>query len=302
MTTKNIIKKAAKILITAFLLMGMMPVNQIFAQDDEAEIEKISPMLRLTVTKNQDNTRVLAATLSYRDPETREVKQVVGASLIFVTGWDNRDKIETIQTDSKGNAKCILPADYVFLRNKDGYIYFAVEFEGNELLDSKESELEIIDIALEISFEIIDSVKTVLVKAEKILGEGKTEELSEESIPVFVNRMFSHLKIGEIDLENGEGVFEFPSNIPGDTLGMLTVIAKFEEHETFATVLKGGEIDWGVVTSHHTVYHARSLWTQVAPVWMIVTLSIMLLGVWGHYIYTIIQLIRLKRIKPEPAE
>jgi hypothetical protein len=301
MTTKNIIKNTAKILLIAFLLLMMMPVNQIFAQDDEAVTEKISPMLRLTVTKNQDNSRLLAATLSYRDPETREVKQVVGAPLIFVTGWDNPDKIETIQTDSRGSAKCILPADYIFSRNKEGFIFFGVEFEGNELLDSKESEMEVIDIALEISFEIIDSVKTVLVKAEKILGEGKTEALSEESIPVFVNRMFSHLKIGEIDLEDGEGVFEFPANIPGDTLGMLNVIVKFEEHETFATVLKSGNIDWGVVTSHHTVYHPRSLWTQVAPVWMIVTLSIMLLGVWGHYIYTIIQLIRLKRIKSEPA-
>ena len=36
---------------------------------------------------------------------------------------------------------------------------------------------------------------------------------------------------------------------------------------------------------------------------VIITLSIMLTGVWSHYIYVIIQLIRLRRIarKEEPA-
>jgi len=41
-------------------------------------------------------------------------------------------------------------------------------------------------------------------------------------------------------------------------------------------------------------YIARELWTPIAPVWMIVTLIIMLAGVWGHYIFAVIQLIIIK--------
>ncbi len=42
---------------------------------------------------------------------------------------------------------------------------------------------------------------------------------------------------------------------------------------------------------------ARELWTPIAPMWMIITLIIMLAGVWGHYIYAIVQLIGIRRSK-----
>ncbi len=35
---------------------------------------------------------------------------------------------------------------------------------------------------------------------------------------------------------------------------------------------------------------------------MIITLSILLAGVWGHYIYVVIQLLRLKRIARKEKE
>jgi len=35
-------------------------------------------------------------------------------------------------------------------------------------------------------------------------------------------------------------------------------------------------------------------WTKIAPKWMIYTLSVLLAGVWGHYLFAIISLIRIK--------
>jgi hypothetical protein len=175
-------------------------------------------------------------------------------------------------------------------------IRFAVEFEGDDKFETASAEVDLIDLDIKMFLEVIDSIPTVRVQVSKILDDGKVEPMNEETIPVYVERMFSHLKIGEITLTEGEGTFEFPNNIPGDTLGIVKVIAKFDDHETYATVLKSEKIDWGNKTFHHTVYHPRSLWTAVAPLWMIITLSVMLLGVWGHYIYTIVELVRLKRL------
>jgi hypothetical protein len=39
----------------------------------------------------------------------------------------------------------------------------------------------------------------------------------------------------------------------------------------------------------------RELWTPVAPLWMIITLVILLAGVWAHYVYAVIQMIRIKQ-------
>jgi hypothetical protein len=38
----------------------------------------------------------------------------------------------------------------------------------------------------------------------------------------------------------------------------------------------------------------RALWTKIAPRWMIYSLSILLAGVWGHYMFAVISLIRIK--------
>ncbi|MCK5367862.1 MAG: hypothetical protein KAQ62_04895, partial [Cyclobacteriaceae bacterium] len=40
----------------------------------------------------------------------------------------------------------------------------------------------------------------------------------------------------------------------------------------------------------------RALWHTNAPLWMIITLIILLVGVWGHYIFVIINLFKLKSL------
>ena len=52
---------------------------------------------------------------------------------------------------------------------------------------------------------------------------------------------------------------------------------------------------WGTPTDYSVPVSHRALWTKTAPKWMIYTLSILLAGVWGHYLFAIISLIRIKR-------
>jgi len=286
--------------ITIFLVFGGISKAQ-EGNDSLSAVEKISPSLQFQVVKNNDGTRTLNASFEYRDPETREFVKVENIDLTFITGTDAATKIGVFKTDQNGKVKTILPVDYNYTRDESGLIHFAVEFDGNDKFESSSSEVDLVDLQIKLSLEIVDSIKTVKVEAAKVLANGKTEPLNEETIPIFVKRMFGYMNIGEISLADGEGTLEFPNAIPGDTLGMLTVVAKLDDHETFGNVLKSESINWGIKTSHHTVYHPRSLWTSVAPVWMIVTLSIMLLGVWGHYIYVMVELIRLKKIKKETA-
>jgi hypothetical protein len=61
--------------------------------------------------------------------------------------------------------------------------------------------------------------------------------------------MFSQLKVGEVSIEEGEGIFEFPNDIPGDTLGMVTILAKIVDHDDFANLAKSQDVAWGVVTN-----------------------------------------------------
>lgn len=98
--------------------------------------------------------------------------------------------------------------------------------------------------------------------------------------------------------EDGTGYIEFPTSIIGDSLGNVLVISRLEDHYDYGNVEVSGEINWAIPKKLLTAEGpVRELWTPIAPLWMIITLIIMLSGVWGHYIYAIIQLIKIRRSK-----
>ena len=94
------------------------------------------------------------------------------------------------------------------------------------------------------------------------------------------------------------GYIDFPPSLIGDSLGNILVIARPEDHYDYGNVEVSAEINWAIPKKLLSAEGpVRKLWTPIAPLWMIITLIIMLSGVWGHYIYAIIQLVKIKRSK-----
>jgi hypothetical protein len=155
------------------------------------------------------------------------------------------------------------------------------------------TEVTFKDVILDMTLTEVDSIKTVTVTAHTI-ENGKEIPVSGETVSVFVPRMFSNLLIGDLTLDDsGIASLEFPTDLPGGKEGNLTIVAAFIDNATYGNVEKREIIHWGLPTDYLPTSH-RALWTQRAPGWMIYTLSVLLAGVWGHYFYAIISLIRIK--------
>ena len=163
----------------------------------------------------------------------------------------------------------------------------------NICAQDKASENTFKKVIFDMTLSVVDSIKTVTVTAHTF-ENGKEIPVSGETVSVFVPRMFSNLVIGEITLDDsGSGSLEFPNDLPGGKDGNLLIVAGFIENETFGNIEKRETIHWGLPTDYLPTSH-RALWTQRAPSWMIYTLSVLLAGVWGHYLFAIISLIRIK--------
>jgi hypothetical protein len=171
---------------------------------------------------------------------------------------------------------------------------FSSNFKGNDTIEAGTADITIRDVKLEMILTKVDSVKTLSVKA--FVDEKGTEKpVSGEAVKVYVPRMFSLLPIGELTLDDkGTASVGFPSDLPGDKDGKLTIIARFEENASFGNVEKREELNWGLPTDYSVPKTHRALWTKTAPKWMIYTLSVLLIGVWGHYLFALISLVRIK--------
>jgi hypothetical protein len=155
---------------------------------------------------------------------------------------------------------------------------------------------------IKMEFTEVDSVKTINVTAHT-LENGKEIPITGESISVYVPRMFSNFMIAELTLDDsGSASTEFPNDLPGGKEGNLTIAAGFINNATYGNASASEVKHWGMPTDYLPTSH-RALWTSRAPNWMIITLSILLAGVWGHYFFAVISLIRIRlHAKKEKAK
>ncbi|HLP75106.1 MAG TPA: hypothetical protein VK155_19540 [Bacteroidales bacterium] len=255
------------------------------------ESGKITPYVTLQYFKNNGDSSYLRITLTYS--KNRVEIPLEGLKIIFRSGDSAGRILSEGTTGEKGVAICNLNLSGLS-KDDNGFRPFTASFDGNDSVEAASAELNIRDASLIMECSEADSVKTISLKAEKF-ENGKMVPAGGEVVNVYVPRMFSMLPVGEVTLDdNGTGSVEFPSDLPGDLNGNVYVIARFEEHPEFGNIERKEVRKWGVpfVATNHT--SKRALWTKTAPKWMIYTLTILLAGVWSHYLFSIISLIRIK--------
>lgn len=182
--------------------------------------------------------------------------------------------------------------------DSDGKLNFRARFEATGEYPEAEESVTAKPAWINLAFTLEDTVKTLTVNALQNDSKGNKIPLAGETVHVYIPRLFSLLKIGEISLdEQGTGTMEFPTTLVGDAAGNLTVVARIEEHDDFGFVQGKDEVNWGIPKHYFAAEKpSRELWTPIAPIWMIITLLIMLAGVWAHYAYAIYELVMIKRI------
>jgi hypothetical protein len=148
---------------------------------------------------------------------------------------------------------------------------------------------------MEISFFQKGQEKMIDLKA---FETGKKEEwvpVDKLDIKFYVPRTFSFLKFGQGTITNGLTSMEFPTTIPGNQMGYLTVVAKVEENETYGNVSVSGIINWGKPLIPVKIVK-RGLGDTDAPLWMVYTLIVLLSLVWFHYMYVIFTVFRIRHL------
>lgn len=276
------------------LLTGFLINTNSLAQENDADNYKM--LFRFKTVKQHDNTRLLEVSFIGQNKEDRKDKiPVYDAEIKFYNiSGDNEALLGAAKTNKEGIANITLPVDQSYVSDEDGFINFTARFEGSDALDEEEDEILIKDLFLVLNLAEIDSVKTVLVKANLKDSLGVETPVAELDIIISVGGMLSKMKLEEDTLEDGEFEFKFPTNLQGDADGNLTVYAIIDDHDEFGNVVQKQTINWGIFNKKESEA-SNTLWSEAAPIWMYVVLTILLVGVWANYVYTIINLLKIKK-------
>ncbi len=278
----NKINTTKKSLVVVILMILAMHLNA-----------QIATTLELKAIKSNDESRIYDVKMT--GESEAGVVPVFEAKIDFFTAAEGKTELlGSVVTQKDGKATLKLEKGTHYLAGKDGVNEVKAVFTGQGKLSSSEASVKFRDLNVLITLNEKDSTNSIVVKASSLGPNGEAIPLKETNFNLYVQGLFTKLKIGECFVDGGEGSFDFPKNIPGDENGNLQIFVRLEENEVFGDVEKIEKAKWG---NHRTgfVEPERSLWTSGAPIWMITTLIILLAGVWSHYLYAVIQMIKIRK-------
>ncbi len=282
-----------RVVFLAVITLLIVP-SSIYAQGktDSTTVENSKLTFSYLCTSN-DSVCLTANLFVKKESDTYGLKN---ATVEFFTNQENRlNPLGTVVTNQDGDA--VLNVVLGNLKpDKEGLISYIAKFAGTSKYTEVSATFSAEPAKLRLSFNIQDSIRYLNVIGTCKDSKGQEVALPKETVILYVPRLFSLLKIGEVSLDDqGKGSFEFPNGIVGDTLGNLKIIAKIEESEKYGFVQGTSTINWGVPKQYYKAeVPSRELWTPIAPMWMIITLIIMLAGVWAHYAYAVWELVMIK--------
>ncbi len=292
-TMHNIfLKVMVKGLMALLLLIGLLSYD-LMGQE--------RTRLRLNYQKDSKGDKNIAATLY--SGRGRNMVYLEDA-LITLTAANNDTTITLarISTNADGIALLKVEKGYQFPLDDEGFTTIEATYEGNDEYRGASSDLEVKDLNFEIEFEEVDSVKTVMVKAYELDSAGNEVPVEGLLMYIGIQRLFSILPVGEV-MRSEDGVYslEFPDDIPGDSTGTYEVVARIEDNDFYGYVTQRDEVQWGIPVSYAVDPYPRRLWTEEAPLWMIISVFVVLIGAWYHFFLSIYKLNKIKNVPDLPG-
>ena len=267
------------------------------AKPEVKEVTTYAPLISFISVQKSDNSVDLKATVQAKI--SGALTKLPGLKIEFTIGSDSlTKKLGEAITDSRGFAILTCKPEQL-TTDKEGKLNFKASLAGKDSIESAEELVSVKRARLEITPVKEDSLLTVKVKLVD-LSTGTETAVPETDLGVFVQRLFSALKLGEGKTdEAGEASIEIPNNLPGDAKGNITLLAKLDENEVYGNLEAAVTQQWGTPVSDELKALPRALWSTHPPIWMLVTFVVLMSAVWGHYLVIIIQLFRLRKEEPK---
>ena len=125
----------------------------------------------------------------------------------------------------------------------------------------------------------------------------KEQPLDSASVAVFIEGYFGGLLLGKKESGiKGVTYFDVDTQLPGDKDGNATIIVKVSKGYAYKKVVKKLNILKPKVVS--SAIEGRHLWSTncMAPIWLIVTFLVAVIGVWGTLLYVVLKLRKIKKL------
>lgn len=257
--------------------------------------KKQTARIQVEYFKDHEGGERVVATLKVKTDRYRVHEN---ALIHFYTVNDtSRVLLDKISTDANGEAIYVIENEQKIHKDSSGVMTFEVEYSGNASIKNAQKSVQVKRVNLKTSFFQEDDLKYISVDVYELQPDDTNTPIEGHEIFLYIKGTFSLLNIGkETTDEEGKIKIEFPVDMPGDTIGLLTIVTQIEDSDTYGNVESRGDINWGIPVPLKAAKH-RGLGDTDAPLWMVYTLITLLSIVWFTYVYVVFLVVKIKRAK-----
>ncbi len=274
-------------------LIAFVPGLALWAQDAELSSTK----MQAAYYKDQEGLERIVARLLIKSERYEPFANMEVS--FYVAADTSKILLEKMTTNEKGEAVYVLQDKDKTYMDVTGQLAFEVTYDGSATAESAAKDIQVKMAELKVSFFQEDTSKFIAVEAFETSGVDSITPIAAVEIGLYIKGTFSYFSIAkDITDETGKLIVPFPVEMPGDTLGIITIAAKIEDHDLYGNIESWGNINWAKPVPLASEAR-RGLGDTDAPLWMVYTLIVLLSAVWFHYAYVIFLVIKIKLAKDQ---
>ncbi len=205
----------------------------------------------------------------------------------------------TATTDDKGQGILYIPPNAKVEWDKSPKQSFLAVADSSPLYDAVTASIDLIKARIKLDTTNDRKVMATL-----------TEQKGSAWIPakgvdlkIAVKRLGGDLNINENPLftTDSQGVVttDFKLlNLPGDSLGNLTLVARIEDNDSYGNIITERSVPWGTPTVYVSGFNERSLFARRgrSPAWLEWIAYGIIIAVWSVLFYLFFQIRKLKKL------
>ena len=121
-----------------------------------------------------------------------------------------------------------------------------------------------------------------------------SQQVAGAEVKLFAKRYFGNLPIDEARKSDalGKVAFNFPKDLPGDSIGNVQLIVKLSDEVAFGEASAEATLAVGTPTNRPALTAQRAMWGVLgkAPIWLILAYTLAVLTAWGFIVYVVLQI------------
>jgi len=283
--SKNIQHKLSVSWLAATIIM-LASFSFSFGQDT---IEKKKPILAINYFNINSDSFFVKVSSNYKDKKLFPIEyQVVR---LYFNETDEKNLLGTVTTDLNGDGMVYLDKKFKGRIGSLSTFDLVAETDKDSHYKKGSGSVTIANTLLELQTKEKDSTRTMRAFVFEN-GERSKKPVKGAEVTFFVKRMIGVFPLSEKNaVTDSAGMAEIEytvKDLPGDSLGTLTVGAKLSDADTYGTIMSLKQALWGKKTNTR-VEPVRALWATAdrVPVWLLFLAGSIIFLVWGSICYIV---------------